>query len=71
VTYAKNLGNNHLLNNYNALSLTDRIDMLKEKYNINNNFYREENNNEVVIMEREYFLTKLSISKTYHLIKFY
>ena len=37
--------------------------MLKDRYNINNNFYREENNNEDVIMEKEYFLTKLSISK--------
>lgn len=60
--YAKNFGNNNLLNNYNALSFTDRVDMLKDRYNINNNFYREDNNNEDVIMEKEYFLTKLSIS---------
>lgn len=59
---AKNFGNNNLLNNYNALSFTDRIDILKDRYNINNNFYREENNNDDVIMEKEYFLTKLSIS---------
>lgn len=52
-----------MLSNYNALSFTDRVDMLKDRYNINNNFYREENNNDVVIMEKEYFLTKLSISK--------
>lgn len=58
----KNFGNNNLLNNYNALSFNERIDMLKERYNINNNFYREENNNEDVVMEKEYFLTKLSIS---------
>lgn len=51
-----------MVNNYNALSFTDRIDMLKDRYNINNNFYREENNHEDVIMEKEYFLTKLSIS---------
>jgi len=61
--HAKNIGNNNPISNCNALSFTDRIDMLKDRYNINNNFYREENNNEDVIMEKEYFLTKLSISK--------
>jgi hypothetical protein len=59
----KNLGNSNFQNNYNALSFNERIDMIKERYNLNNNFYREENNNDDVIMEKEYFLTKLSISK--------
>lgn len=61
-----NNGNNNNMNsnnNYNALSFTERFDMLKERYNINNNFYREENNNDDIVMEKEYFLTKLSISK--------
>jgi len=60
--FAKHFGNNNILNNYNAFSFNDRIDIIKDRYNINNNFYREENNNEDVIMEKEYFLTKLSIS---------
>jgi hypothetical protein len=66
------LGKNHnyintynpYLNNYNGLSFSEKIDVLKERYNLNTNFHREENNNnDDVVMEKEYFLTKLAISK--------
>ena len=55
--------NNPYLNNYNGLSFSEKIDAFKERYNLNTNFYREENNNDDVVMEKEYFLTKLAISK--------
>ena len=56
--------NNHnYMNNYNGLSFSEKIDVLKERYNLTSNFYREENNNDDIVMEKEYFLTKLAISK--------
>lgn len=55
--------NNPYLNNYNGLSFSEKIDVLREKYNLTTNFHREENNNEDIVMEKEYFLTKLAISK--------
>lgn len=41
------------------------MDLKRDRYNINmnNNLLREENINEDIIMEKEYFLTKISISK--------
>ena len=63
MTNGKNLSNNAYITNYNGLSFTERIDVLKEKFYLNSNFHREENNNDDIVMEKEYFLTKLAISK--------
>ena len=62
VVIGKNVSNSHL-NNYNGLSFSEKIDVLRERYNLTTNFHREENNYEDIVMEKEYFLTKLAISK--------